>query len=135
MSSIFFVTCLLNIYEDKFYDERNIEWRIAKFAEIASTGISIILHFSADYFAILHKLVFDIFPNVMIGRVLSIQDTQAYIKYASNIASVHLPIFRNEKKDTFEYLCLMNSKTEFMGDAIRQRIRQRIKKQVHEKYV
>ena len=71
---ITFVSSFLHIY-DTPYDHRNNEWRIERFKEVAATGIQIALFISPEFISIMENLK-NMYPNLRILRVLSIQQTK-----------------------------------------------------------
>lgn len=114
--NITFTTSFLHIY-DTPYDHRNNEWRIERFKELASTGIQIALFISPEFESIMKELSI-VYSRIRILRVLTIRETRFW-KLWSAEKKDQLPINRTLEKDTIEYLCLMNSKIEFLGDTIR----------------
>ena len=109
---ITFVSAFLHIYSTP-YDHRNNEWRITKFKELASTGIPICLFISPEFISCMREIC-ETYSNVVVKRVLSITDTRFW-KLWSNLP---LPKHRKPEKDTLEYLCLMNSKIEFVEEVM-----------------
>jgi hypothetical protein len=112
--TITFVTSWFNIYKDYIYDRWSKEMRINKFKEILSTGINICIYISPEYKEDIEELCQQ-FENLKLMRTMNIEDTIAY-KCCKDI-EISLPSNRNEKKDTFEYMTLMNSKIEFIVDS------------------
>lgn len=112
-----FVTCLIKIYEEERepYEHKNIDWRIQHFREIANTGIKICVYGCPKYDDILTSLENEFPDNVKIMN-LNYNETKIYELCTKN--ELTLPERRNEKKDTIEYMTLMNSKIEFVNDAI-----------------
>ena len=108
-----FVTAFMNIYND---DETKLLWRIEKFREIAETGISLCVYVDKTGFELL-PLLGPLYPNMVIMPVISLEETMVN-KICNKYTDLSLPRIRNESKDTFEYLILMNSKIEFLNDAI-----------------
>jgi hypothetical protein len=106
-----FVSSFLHIY-DTPYDHRNNQWRIDKFRQIAETGIPIALFISPQFEQVIADLAY---PNVKVLRVLGIKETKIWKLWEGK----PLPNARQPIKDTMEYICLMNSKIEFIEDAIR----------------
>ena len=113
---ITFVSSFLHIY-DTPYDHRNNEWRIERFKEVAATGIQIALFISPEFISIMENLK-NMYPNLRILRVLSIQQTKIWKLWVDK--KNQLPQNRKSEKDTIEYLSLMNSKIEFLADTIRE---------------
>lgn len=94
---------------------RSAEERVTYFRKLASTGIPIVVYVCPVYESLVRAVVAD-HPNVRIHRVLRLYDTEVYnilYPYKEN-----LPECRGELKDTFEYMTLMNSKMEFVCDAM-----------------
>ena len=108
-----FVTAFMNIYND---DETKLLWRIEKFREIAETGISLCVYVDKTGFELLPLLV-PLYPNMVIMPVISLEETMVS-KICNQYTDLSLPRIRNESKDTLKYLILMNSKIEFLNDAI-----------------
>jgi hypothetical protein len=124
-----FTSSFIHIYNTP-YDHRNNEWRIERFKEIASTGIKLCLYISSEFIETMKDLCIK-YPNIRVMRVLSIQETKIWNLWnqdrlersqsaLSSSQSALLPENRKVEKDTIEYLCLMNSKLEFIGDTIRE---------------
>lgn len=114
-SQVSFVTAFFNIYND---DKTKLLWRVEKFREIAETGISLCVYVDNTGLELLNEFI-NKYTNIKIMRVLSLDETNV-----SHLCNIHtflsLPKIRNESKDTFEYLILMNSKIEFLHDTIEQ---------------
>ena len=102
---ITFVTSFFHIYDEDYDAMKTIEWRISRFHEIARTGIKICLYISIDFINLVPKE----YANVSI-----IEAPTSFI--ASE--TVELPQQRNIQKDTVKYMQVINSKTDFMSDAI-----------------
>ena len=103
---ITFVTSFFHIYDEDYDATKTIEWRISRFREIARTGIKICLYVSLEFINIVPKE----YANVSI-----IEAPTSFV--ASE--TVELPQQRNIQKDTVKYMQVINSKTDFMSDAIR----------------
>lgn len=114
-----FVTSFFNIYDKPLYNERTIEWRIEKFKILAKSGIKICIVICPEYNEIINELC-NIYDNIKIIRICSLNHTKMGLKYLNETrcADVELPTIRHTEKDTIEYLCLMNSKIEFIENAI-----------------
>lgn len=112
-----FVTCFLNISSD---DKSSIDWRIDKFMEIANIGIN--LHVYVDSI-ILEKICEKIcnHPNVKITKISSIHDLFSF-RVCSNIDELKIPETDNITKDTKEFMMIMNSKIEFVNNAIQENV-------------
>lgn len=120
MSSITFVTCFLDIYEEstiiKVNKDKSIENRIYYFKELASTGIQICLYISTNMEEIM-KPIFNEYKNIKY-KIINYKDLK--ILQIINEHNVTLPMNRCTIKDSFEYITLMNSKIEFMDYAIKE---------------
>ena len=120
--SITFVTCLIKIYNDDEipFQHKNTEWRIQHFRELANTGIKICIYGCEHFFSTLQLLEKEYSDNVKVMQ-LDWRTTETY-KLCMNTFQLQgeciLPDRRNYKKDTIEYITLMNSKIEFINDAI-----------------
>jgi hypothetical protein len=115
--TITFVTSWFDIYKDYIYDNKTKEWRLEMFKDILSTGINICIYVSPEYKEDIEELSRR-FENLKLMRTMKLEETVAY-KCCEGI-EISLPQNRNEKKDTFEYMVLMNSKIEFTGDVARK---------------
>lgn len=102
-------------------EKRNTQWRFEKFAEIAESGIPICVYTDGDGIEWLKKYQ-EIFRNIEIMEISNLQDRMSYKTWVSvqndfNV-KIELPEYRTVEKDTCEYLLLMNSKIEFVKDAM-----------------
>jgi len=120
MSSVTFVTCFLDIYEEseivKTTDKKTIENRLFYFKELASTGIQICLYISTTMEELIKPIINE-YKNIKY-KIINFKDLkllQVIQKYNAS-----LPINRCMIKDSFEYITLMNSKIEFMDYAIQE---------------
>ena len=100
---ITFVTSFFNIYDHDYDATKTVEWRIERFRDIARTGIKICLYVGVEF---LHLIPTE-YANVSIIEALITQT-----------ASAELPQQRSIHKDTAKYMQVINSKTDFMSDAI-----------------
>lgn len=116
-SNITFVSSFINIYDTPFED-KNASWRFDKFRDIAETGIQLCIYVSPDYLELLLDFSKD-FSNIKIMKPVTIHETWVS-KLCKQCDGLSLPDNRNGAKDTVDYICLMNSKIEFMEDAIMQ---------------
>ena len=110
-----FVTCLIKIYEEEPYEEKNIDWRIEHFREIANTGIKICVYGCPKYNKILTSLENEFPDNV---KIMNLKYNETKIYELCSKSELTLPEYLHETKDTFEYMRLMNLKIEFVNDAI-----------------
>lgn len=115
--TITFVTSWFDIYKDYICDNKTKEWRLEYFKQILSTGINICIYISPEYKEDIEELSRQ-FENLKLMQIMKLEETTAYKCCEGIILS--LPQNRNEKKDTFEYMVLMNSKFDFTADAGRK---------------
>jgi len=114
MSSITFVTAFINIYDETF-DNKDTKWRYKNFELLAKSGINICLYTNDDCYNDLSEIITK-YPNVKMMRIFNLEDTIAYNSCES--VEISLPNNRNNKKDTSKYMILINSKIEFLNDAV-----------------
>jgi hypothetical protein len=115
-SCITFVTSYINIYETH-YDNRDVEWRTRHFSDIMKTGIQLYVFISPEYEEVMTEISKD-YPNVIL-KTIDFKSMETCTD-AMNLqpGTWDLPSYRNEGKDTNEYILLMNAKTEFLKKAI-----------------
>lgn len=120
MSSITFVTCFLDIYEEseiiKTTEKKSLEKRLFYFKELASTGIQICLYISSN----MENSIIPITNQYKNIKYKIVNLNNLHIWKTVNEYKVTLPMNRCMIKDSFEYITLMNSKIEFMEYAIRE---------------
>jgi hypothetical protein len=122
MDGITYVTCFMKLSTTTEDDKRNTQWRFGKFKEIAEAGIPLCVYTDKHGIGPLRDLQL-LFPNIRImekeGQVeTTLQDTNTWKIWHSLQEQTSLPEYRNAEKDTDEYLLLMNSKIEFVKDAM-----------------
>ena len=109
-----FVTAYYNIYNTD-NDIRGIEWRKTQFQYLLDTGIQICLF--TDKQSVCQFAEFDIkYNNLFV--IDTVRFEELLVCRLLNGLEYKLPSKRNEKKDSKEYLLLMNSKTDFVNRAI-----------------
>lgn len=115
-STVTFVTAFLDLAQrDVFFDnnpvrQKTVEARIEYFKTLAKTGLPIALFVCPNYKDIAKSLIEE-FKNVKLMDVLQLKNTWIYNTMSH--LSGYLPLERNVNKDTFEFMVLMNAKTEF----------------------
>lgn len=109
-----FVTSFINFNSD---DEKNASWRIDRFLEIACTGINLCVYVDSSIEERVLKVT-ENFSNVKVMNPFSIDELFSF-KTCSNLENLKLPYTNNVKKDTKEYMMMMNSKIEFVNDAMK----------------
>jgi predicted GH43/DUF377 family glycosyl hydrolase len=117
-STITFVTSYMNIYETPF-ENRTFEWRTQNFRDILSTGIQLYVFISPEYEEAMEEMTRGM-SNVILKSV-DLKSMEIY-KDAMGLpeGTWELPKNRTVKKDTNEYILLMNSKAEFVHRAIEE---------------
>ena len=112
-----FVTSWFSIYDDNAppHDHKTPQWRKEQFINILSTGINVCIYVSPEYYDQVFELTQQ-YSNLKIMKVMQLSETRAY-KSCVGI-DLYLPERKSEKKDTFEYLVIINSKFEFIADAV-----------------
>jgi hypothetical protein len=109
-----FVTCFIDLEKE---DEPCRNLRFDQFTDIAKTGINICVY--ADVASREYLLnITGRYENVQQMRSLSIDDLFAHKVISSSFTAIHLPYTDNIKKDTREFMILMNSKIELVKDAM-----------------
>ena len=110
------VTAFLRIYEEGIANVKTDSFRIQQFEYLASTGLPICLFVDPAFLPSLQPLL-AIHTNVCILKTLTLSETRTYAHYVHYQEA--LPSVRNQAKDTFGFLTLMNAKAEFVGEAAR----------------
>jgi len=109
----------MDIYDVIPNEEKNMEWRFSKFREIAELGIPICIYVDETMYAetaeFSHK-----YENIKIAKTINLEDT--FVGRTCSANTYTLPETRNCTKDTDKYMMLMNSKFEFMNDAVMQNL-------------
>ena len=117
MSSITFVTAWLNLFNGKYYNHRTDDWYLSQFKDILNTGVNICIYVSKEYYEKIHELE-EKYENLKIMKTLDLEDTLFY--KISKKYQLSMPAICYSTKDTYEFISLMNSKIEFVKDAIDQ---------------
>ena len=118
LSNLTFVTLFIDIYKNNPFENKDLNWRIKNFENMAKTGIQICLYIDESSKSTIDTLCIR-YPNIRLLKILDITDTWVYKLYKES-EDYSLPDTRNSKKDTLEYICIQNSKIEFVRDAISQ---------------
>lgn len=117
-SSLTFVTCFLDAYEETGILDTNpqkqLPERIARFRQLAATGIQICLYTTANLKEWIEPIVQE-FPTIH-WTILSIQDT--FIWKTVNEDRYSLPENRSAVKDNAEFMVVQNCKAELIERAI-----------------
>lgn len=112
-----FVTCFVQLYDNEPYPHKNASWRIEQFEYIASTGVNICVYGDENTTLLLTETL-NKFPNNVKLLILETGYKETPIYKLCLNPELKLPERRFEPKDTVEYMALMNTKIEFMNDAI-----------------
>lgn len=117
-SNITFVTCFINIYQKEPVEHKTLQWRIEQFESIAKTGVKICIYGCNVTIPLLTDIL-QKYPNVQLLTMdIPYQETPIY--KTCNTPGVTYPQYRNDYKDTMEYMGLMHAKIEFVYDAIQK---------------
>jgi hypothetical protein len=116
MTSITFVTALMNIY-NKSVDDKQTEIMYCNFEKIANSGINICLYSDNYYYQKLSEIIIP-YPNVKLMSVFNLEDTFFY-KTCKKF-DYSLPNNRNIEKDTDNFMIFQNSKIEFISQAMKE---------------
>jgi hypothetical protein len=113
-TQITFVTSFIDIYESTFED-KTIEWRFSKFHDLAETGIQLCVYVNPHCYDYLVEFTKP-YENIKIMKTICMDDT--FVAKSCLGVEYELPDYRNLPKDIPHYMMLINSKTEFLADAI-----------------
>ena len=126
---ITYVSALYKLYDetDEPYGHKNKEWRISHFRHLAKTGIRIVVYACSEMEQTVKLLAEEYPENVrFISLKTRYEETNLYKlcmkKKEDGRPAMNLPCHRNTKKDTHEYITLMNGKMDFLRDAIEQNV-------------
>ena len=109
-----FVTSFINVNNNK---EKTIDWRIEKFMDLVGSGIQLCVYVDASIFEIVKEKTMN-YLNVKIMPVIMLNQTKTY-QFCQDTSIIHLPYTNNISKDTMDYLIIINSKIEFIYDAMK----------------
>jgi hypothetical protein len=125
--SVTYVTAFYKLYdvEKEPYAHKNIQWRIDNFRVLAKSGIKIVIYSCENTREYINNLCNEFPDNLFHGKLLTpYEETDIYKicmkKNEDGSYKWSLPANKNEKKDTYDYLSMMNCKIEFMRDAVIQ---------------
>jgi hypothetical protein len=118
LSGITFVTCYVHIYENEPFQHKNVPWRIEQFEFIADLGVNICVYGDSITMPYLEESCAK-FSNVKIMSLdTPYNETLIYKECVRE--GLELPERRYPAKDTVEYMTLMNSKIEYVYDALKK---------------
>lgn len=116
-----FVTSFINIYNNNNENSNESNtFRIEKLMELVNTGINLCIYVDSTIIDNVTEKTSK-YLNVKVMRTVSLCDLFSF-KVCSSVNELKLPFTDNEKKDTKEYMMLMNSKIEFIHDAIQHNV-------------
>ena len=110
-----FVTSFINVNNN---EEKTISWRIEKFMNLVNYGIKLCVYVDVSIFEILKEKTKN-YLNVKIMPIITLKQTKTY-QFCQDISILQLPFTNNIAKDTMDYLILINSKIEFIYDAMKE---------------
>lgn len=113
-----FVTAIIDL-EEKRINEKTYDRYFELFELLAKTGINIAVYGSNNFKQRLEDTT-KIYSNVKIAKIMDLSDTWTYDTVTK--VNINLPHIRNITKDTKNFMITMNSKIEYMKDAIIQNI-------------
>ena len=114
--TITYVTALMRVYEDIPSSIKNLETRLEHFKRLMDAHVPLIVYVCQEYYPTLQTLYAKM-PHVQL-HPFELEDTWIYqtcLPWATK-----LPRQRNEPKDTFRFLTLMNAKAEFVAKCVSQ---------------
>jgi hypothetical protein len=106
-----FVTSFINI--DNGY--KTMSWRFEKFIELVKSGINLCVYVDSTVIDTLINMTKS-YNNVKFMKTVSLQETKTF-QICENYNLI-LPLTDNVSKDTYSYMTIINSKIEFVNDAI-----------------
>ena len=112
-----FVTAYLKVYQEEYEISRNFDNRLKHFISILDLGINICIFVEPEFeykFIDLQRK----YDNLKIIGKMKIEDLEIYKLGNPYSEFSKLPINRNIKKDTKNYMALMLGKIEFVKKAI-----------------
>ena len=116
-NNVTFVTSYFKIYDEDYTFSKTFENRLPHFLKVADTGINICVFITPE-FEESFKNITDKYANVKVCGIYSKTQLPFSATYFPEINSLSLPEIRNPSKDTEYYMCLMNSKIDFVKKAI-----------------
>jgi hypothetical protein len=110
--NITYVTALYNIYSDKYTTTRLEKDSV----NLLNSKLNVIIYVDDYYNNLIKKIGVD--PNIEV-ILSSLDELYIYNMIMRNKYDISLPTNRNQSKDTYEYLSLMNTKIEFMYKSLK----------------
>ena len=113
-STLTYVSCFVNINCKE--PHKTHQWRMDNFIHIAKMGVPIVLYVDAEIREAFQD-TWPTYPNVLLRDV---NYTTSWTYIVCEKYKTRLPAVRNEVKDSFLFLCLMNMKIEFVANAVNE---------------
>jgi len=114
--TVTYVTALMRVYEDVPSSIKNLETRLEHFKRLVDAHVPLVVYVCQEYYPVLQALYAEI-SHVQLNP-FELEDTWTYQICLPWID--RLPSIRNEPKDTFRFLTLMNAKVEFVAQCVIQ---------------
>lgn len=116
-SNVTFVTSYFKIYNDDYDMSKTFEKRLDLFLKLVNTGINICI-FTTPEFENIFSEIDKKYQNVKLIAVYSIKQLKFSSRYFPETQMCKLPEKKSNVKDTEYYMFLMNSKIDFVKEAI-----------------
>lgn len=113
--TVTFVSAYLKVYKDEYESWRGFDGRLEYFRKMLELGVFLCVYIESEYVTIFSELE-NTYPNLKVMEYLSMKDLP--ITQQTSNMSLALPIFRNELKDTSNYMCMILSKSVFVKRVI-----------------
>ena len=113
--TVTFVSAYVKVYEREYEDWRGLDGRLEYFRSLLALGIPLCIFVDRNCEPVFSELE-QTYPNLKVMEYMTLAElpvTQQVSKM-----SLNLPRFRNELKDTTEYMCMILSKSEFVKRVI-----------------
>jgi len=114
--TITYVTALMRVYETDTATIKTVETRLDHFKKLVDAQVPLVVYVCQEYLSAVQSLCSDT-SHVQVHEV-ELEDTwtyQACLPWADK-----LPAVRNEPKDIFRFLAMINTKIEFVATCIKQ---------------
>lgn len=116
-NNVTFVTSYFKIYDNDYDVSKTFDKRLELFLKLADTGIYICI-FSSHEFKEAFQEICKNYRNIKLINVYSKTELKFSNKYFNETKLCQLPERRSHNKDTEYYMYLMNSKIDFVREAI-----------------
>lgn len=116
-SNVTFVTGFLRAYDVEYESKREFDKRLDLFLKIADTGVNICVFIDPEFKEAIEK-VCQKYNNIKLLGIYSVDMLKITSIYSAFSNVCNLPEKRYSVKDTANYMLVINSKTEFVREAI-----------------